>query len=103
MSLAFLCDTRSTDLKHLQGAVERVQLRPKQDLPRAAQGIESPYDPAPRYRNKGDTQWVGYMAHFSETCESNEVHVITHAHTTTATVHEAVCTGAIHQALIDGV
>jgi transposase len=84
-----------------EGAIERVRLRPKQDLPRAAQGIESPYDPTSRYRNKGDTQWVGYMAHFSETCESNEVHVLTHAHTTTATVHEAVCTEAIHQALID--
>ncbi len=78
-----------------------MRLRPKRDLPRAAQGIESPYDPASRYRNKGGTQWVGYMAHFSETCESDAVHVLTHAHTTAATVHEAVCTEAIHQALID--
>ena len=78
-----------------------VRLKPKQDLPRANEGIESPYDTEARYRNKGDTTWVGYMAHFSESCESDEVHLITHTHTTPATVHEAMCTEGIQAALID--
>src|SRR5262249_24755976 len=31
-----------------------VQLKPKQELSRATEGIESPYDTQARYRNKGD-------------------------------------------------
>jgi hypothetical protein len=37
--------------------------------------------------------------HLSETCEDDMVHLLTHAMTTVATVHEARCTAAIHQAL----
>ena len=37
--------------------------------------------------------------HLSETCEDDTVHLITHTMTTTATVHEARCTAAIHEAL----
>jgi transposase len=77
-----------------------IQVKPKHELSRATEGIESPYDPEARYRNKGDTQWVGYMAHFSETCEDAAVHLITHTHTTPATVHEAQCTEVIHQGLL---
>ncbi|MEE9150032.1 MAG: IS1182 family transposase [Candidatus Tectomicrobia bacterium] len=84
-----------------EGTAQQVIFKPKDDLPPAAQGLESPYDPAARYRNKGDTQWVGYMAHLSETCDPDEVHLITHTHTTAATVHEAVCTDDIEQALVD--
>jgi transposase len=78
-----------------------VQLKPKQELARATEGIESPYDTQARYRNKGDTKWVGYMAHFSETCEDDAIHLITHTHTTPATVHEAQCTQVIHEGLIE--
>lgn len=94
---------RSTDDARAprDGASLRVIFKPKADLPPSAQGPESPYDPVARYRNKGDTQWVGYMAHLSETCDPDDIHLITHTHTTTATVHEAVCTDAIQQALVD--
>jgi transposase len=37
--------------------------------------------------------------HLSETCEDDMVHLLTHAMTTVATVHEARCTAAIHQAV----
>ena len=77
----------------------RVRLRPNRDLPPAAEGIESPYDPEARYRHKRDTQWTGYMVHVSETCEPTAPHLLTHVHTTTAAVHEAQCTALIHQAL----
>ena len=39
-----------------------VRFKDKRELPKAAEGIESPYDPQARYRRKRDnTKWVGYM------------------------------------------
>jgi transposase len=78
----------------------RVRFKASRDLPRAAAGIESPYDTDARYRHKRDTQWPGYMVHVSETCEPTAPHIITHIHTTAATVHEAQCTAPIHQAFV---
>ena len=46
-------------------------------------------------------QWTGYMVHVSETCEPTAPHLLTHVHTTPATVHEAQCTEPIQQALVD--
>jgi len=39
--------------------------------------------------------------HVSETCEPTRPHLLTHVHTTPATVHEAQCTTPIQQALVD--
>jgi transposase len=91
-------DEAAGDREH---AIYRVQFRPNRDLPPAAEGIESPYDPEARYRHKRDTQWTGYMVHVSETCEPTTPHLLTHVHTTPATVHEAQCTAPIQQALVD--
>ena len=78
-----------------------VRFKTNQELPPAAEGIESPYETDARYRHKRDTQWTGYMVHVSETCESTAPHLLTHVHTTPATVHEAMCTDDIHQGLAD--
>jgi transposase len=78
----------------------RVRFKANREVPRAAEGIESPYDPDARYRHKRDTQWTGYMVHVSETCEPTAPHLITHVHTTAATVHEAQCTAPIQRALV---
>ena len=78
-----------------------MRFKAKRDLPPAAEGIESPYDVEARYRHKRDTQWTGYMVHVSETCEPTAPHLLTHVHTTPATVHEAQCTEPIQQALVD--
>src|SRR4029434_685288 len=59
------------------------------------------YDADARYRHKRDTAWTGYMVHVSETCEPTAPHLLTHVHTTPATVHEAQCTTPIQQALIE--
>jgi transposase len=80
-------------------AVSRVRFKANRDLPPAAEGIESPYDPEARYRQKCDTQWTGYMVHVSETCEPTAPHLLTQVYTTTAAVHEAQCTAPIHAAL----
>jgi len=79
----------------------RVRFKASRELPPAAEGIESPYDVEARYRHKRDTAWTGYMVHVSETCEPIAPHLLTHVHTTPATVHEAQCTAPIQQALID--
>jgi transposase len=81
-------------------AVAAVRFKPNRELPPAAEGIESPYDPEARYRHKRDTQWTGYMVHVSETCELTAPHLLTQVYTTPATVHEAMCTDAIEQALV---
>jgi transposase len=83
------------------GLTYRVRFKPPQELPPATEGIESPYDVEARYRHKRDTQWTGYMVHVSETCEPTAPHLLTHVHTTPATVHEAQCTEPIQQALVD--
>src|SRR5499426_2231033 len=82
------------------GAQRRVRFKPSQALPPATEGIASPYDGEARYRHKRDPQWTGYMVHVSETCEPTTPHLLTHVHTTPATVHEAQCTAPIQQALI---
>jgi transposase len=78
----------------------RIRWKTNREWPRAAEGIESPYDPEARYRHKRDTQWTGYMVHVSETCEPTVPHLITHVHTTAATVHEVQCTTPSHAALL---
>jgi transposase len=83
------------------GTTRRVRFKTNRELPPAAEGIESPYDADARYRHKRDTAWTGYMVHISETCEPTAPHLLTHVHTTPATVHEAQCTLPIQQALIE--
>src|SRR5215813_8997210 len=82
-------------------ATHRVRFKANGELPPAAESIESPYDADARYRHKRDTSWTGYMVHVSETCEPAAPHLLTHVHTTPATVHEAQCTTPIQQALLD--
>jgi transposase len=84
---------------HSHPARSRVRFKRNQELPPAAEAIESPYDPEARYRQKCDTQWTGYMVHVSETCEPAAPHLLTQVHTTTAAVYEAQCTAPIHEAL----
>jgi transposase len=80
---------------------KQVRFKPKRELAKSAEGIESPYDIEARYRSRYEMSWTGYMVHLSETCDDDDCHLITQVVTTPATVHEARCTGAIHQALID--
>ncbi|MEM9945827.1 MAG: IS1182 family transposase [Cyanobacteria bacterium P01_D01_bin.36] len=80
---------------------ERVRWKSKKELPRAKEGIESPYDIDARFRSRRGVNWVGYAVHFSETCDDDHCHLITHAETTDASVHESQRTEEIHQALID--
>ena len=82
-------------------SVRPVRFKINRAWPPAAESIESPYDLDARYRHQRDTQWTGSMVHVSETCEPTAPHLLTHVHTTAATVHEAQCTVPIHQALVE--
>src|SRR3954453_23485740 len=70
------------------------------EKPSKVRGLAYPCNNAEaRYRTRSGTSWVGYLVHLAETCEDDAVDLITHAMTTVATVHEARCTAAIHEAL----
>ena len=76
----------------------RVRLRPAQGRG-PGDRVESPYDTEARFRSKAGTDWTGYVAHFTETCDADAPRLIVHADTTPANVHEAMRTGPIHDAL----
>ena len=75
------------------------QLRDAKDLPPAGCRIESPYDPDARYGNKRSTTWSGYKVHLTETCDEDQVHLITHVETTEATRPDVDQTAPTHAAL----
>ena len=77
----------------------KVRLRNKDDLPPNAQRHDSPYDPEVRYSTKRDMSWIGYKVHLTETCEPEQLAVITHVETTYAPVADVELVPAIHQAL----
>jgi transposase len=83
-----------------QTGKDEVQLIPKQELPPAAEAIESPYDTQARFRSRDAVSWTGYMVHLSESCDDETPHLITHVYTTQATVHEAQCTQIIQEQLV---
>ncbi len=65
-------------------ALGTVRWRAAKDLPPAALWIHSPYDEQVRYGTKRSTNWVGYKVHLTETCDPEQVHLITQVHTTPA-------------------
>ena len=77
----------------------RVRWRRAGDLPPAGQRINSPYDPEATYGNKRSTTWTGYKVHLTETCEDDQVHLITNVETTPAVAADVDQTAPIHAAL----
>ena len=77
----------------------QVKLRSATDLPPAGQRQDSPYDPDARYGNKRSMSWTGYKVHLSETCDEQQVHLITHVMTTPAHQSDEDQTEPIHAAL----
>lgn len=56
-------------------------------------------DPEAHYARKGSTQWVGYKAHFTETCDDEGPPLITHVATTSGPTADGEVTPQIHAAL----
>ena len=71
--------------------------RESKDLPPAHLQMASPYDPDARYSKKRETEWVGYKVHLTESCEPEQVHLITNVETTLATVQDVEMTGPIQR------
>jgi transposase len=78
---------------------DRVRWRTAADLAPAGQRINSPYDVEATFGNKRSTTWIGYKVHMTETCEADQVHMITHVETTLAVAADVDQTGPIHTAL----
>jgi transposase len=76
-----------------------LRLRNKDDLPPNAQRHDSPYDPEVRYSTKRDLHWIGYKVHLTETCDEEQVAVLTHVETTYAPVADVELLPTIHEAL----
>ena len=76
----------------------RVRWRKAADLPPAGRRIDSPYDPEATFGNKRSTTWTGYKVHLTETCEDDEVHLITNVETTPAVTADVDQTAPIHAA-----
>lgn len=73
--------------------------READNRPAAGEEIDSPYDPQAHYAKKRETSWVGYKVHFSETCDEETPHLITHVETTPAPVSDLAILPRIHDAL----
>jgi transposase len=78
---------------------DRVHWRETDNMPSTDLVIHSPYDLEARFSQKRGTEWFGYKAHLTETCETEQPHLITHVETTSATTQDEQVTGTIHQAL----
>ena len=78
---------------------DRVRWRTAADLAPAGQRINSPYDAEATFGNKRSTTWIGYKVHMTETCEPDQVHLITNVETTWAVAADVEQTAPIHAAL----
>lgn len=78
-------------------------LRPRQreEMPAAAQLIQSPFDIEARYSTKRSREWMGYKVHFSETCHDDAPHLMTHVLTTQATEPDIEAVEPIHEHLCE--
>ena len=90
---------RQTWLNQYQIVEGQVKLRSAKNIPPAGQRIDSPYDPDARFGNKRATTWTGYKVHWTETCDDEQVHLITHVMTTHGHQTDVGQTEQVHLAL----
>jgi transposase len=73
----------------------QVRQRAVDNMPPVGAWIRSPFDVEARYGTKRQTEWVGYKAHLTETCDRDLPRLITHVATTPATDPDSTVTGSI--------
>jgi transposase len=76
-----------------------IQWRKPDNMPPSEKTIHSPYDPEARYGTKRENGWIGYKAHFSESCDENLPRIITNVETTSATIPDYHMTLSVHASL----
>ena len=79
----------------------QLQLRKAKDMPPSSIRFESPYDTEAHYSTKRGMEWRGYKVHFTESCDDNHPHLITHVETTIAPKQDADMVPLIHEALAE--
>jgi transposase len=87
---------RMTWLQQYYRDQQGLRWRGKADQPPGALAIGSPYDPQARYGFKRGMGWRGYKAHFTETCEPDQPHLIVHVATTVAATADIDTVAARH-------
>jgi transposase len=78
---------------------DELRWRDSDDMPPASLMIQSPRDMEARFARKRDQTWTGYKAHWTETCDEDGPHLITHVITTPGPQLDSTVTDAIHAAL----
>lgn len=63
---------------------EKIEIRPREEI--KAESVQSPHDPECGYRNKDDKPVKGYSYNFTETCDKDELSLITSIQVETATI-----------------
>jgi transposase len=76
-----------------------IRWRTAEELPPAGRRIESPYDAQAHFACKGSTAWTGYKVHLTESCDPQEVHLITDVATTPSHHTDASQAAPIQEAL----
>jgi transposase len=69
------------------------------ELRPSGERLNSPYDPEACYSTRRETAWIGYKVHFTESCDPDSVHLVTHVETTGAVVQDVTSTAKVHDAL----
>lgn len=85
--------------RHYEREGKCVRWREGAELSRAAQALESPYDPEAKYSTKRGHEWVGYKVHVTESCDEHYPRLIVGVLTTPATQQDVSTTLSVHQAL----
>lgn len=75
------------------------KLKTAKDLAPAGERFDSPYDAEVRYGNKRATEWRGYKAHFTESCDEGRPFLICNVETTKATIPDLLMSRTIHESL----
>lgn len=78
---------------------QQVRWRARDKIPPVTEVINSPHDPEVRYSVRHDKAWTGHRVHWTETCDEDQPHLITHAQTTAAPVPDVNVIPDIHAAL----
>ena len=82
-----------------EGEAGKLRWRNAADLPKAGNRFNSPYDIDARYATKRTMAWTGYKVHITETCDADDVHLITNVETTQAQLSDLDQTELIHCSL----
>lgn len=66
------------------------------DKPPAGELINTPHDSEARFTAHGSKTWTGYQTHWTETCDTERPHLITHVATTAADTRDVEVLPQIH-------